>query len=170
MKKVVILVSFLTFIISCTSLQTANNKGLITHEIEYTAKGSKSEGQIGKLKVNGIYIPTLFAYVSDSKTSYEFVSNNNTWGKHQYFPLDEKLYISKTNEVITSKDIENGFYLGIAQKKNTPNNWIKVQWSGGEAFIDTNKINTVLKKEPFKSLKDYSEHDFIYNGPGIIKN
>lgn len=128
---------------------------IVSHEVKYSNKGTRSEGRSGFLKINGIAVPDCFtAIVADGKI-YTFRSKKTMWGDDGYFPLDgesvESVYHFE-NKKISDSDLAKGWSEVSGRYLNVPAHWIFVKWENGSAVLAPDKIDLFVKTRSINTL------------------
>ncbi len=126
-------------------------KNLLRHTTKISNKGTRSERIDGYVYVNEYTIPDLFIFIQQKDNAYTFASNTKRFGKTGYHRIDVKT-ITGSDAEIGQEEIDRGWYLGSEKKKNTSSCWIYVQWNGGSAFIDSDKIQSIVENPPFNAI------------------
>ncbi len=141
----------------CTTFfsKAGNAERVLTHEIRYSHKGSKSEGRSGYLNFKNVLLPDCFSTVVDGGMVYIFKSKNTTWGDDGYFPSDgepaERVYPSVNNR-ISDEDISRGWCEVTGHYINAPAGWIFVKWSNGSAVLSPVKVDEFVKVKSIRLI------------------
>lgn len=153
MRKIIKILLLMILMISCNNIDIKANGEKLKHKIEVTNKGTKSEGITGYIYYKDYKFPNVFEIVQDNENSYKFKKSQVLWGEHGYIKSSEMKKIIEDNKKISKLDLDNGYYIGKSRLKNTPKNWIYVEWNENKAFIDLEKIDYVMKNNIFKNLQ-----------------
>lgn len=124
----------------------------VDHSIKYQKKGSRSERRDGVLLINDTQLPYIFEKVCVEGKTFILEAKPHSFGNHGYFPAEGDCSPSMSDKAISKEALSEGYYAGNERLKNTPETWFFVSWKSGNAFIDGERLDDVLKKEPFASL------------------
>jgi hypothetical protein len=123
----------------------------VTHKIKYENQGTRSEREDGYLYVDNYIIPDLFTFIQFQNDAYSFAINTKRFGKTGYHLSEVKNFeVDSTDLTINEK--ENGWYLGRKLKPGVSSCWTYVEWNGGAAFINTEKIEKIISNPPFNAI------------------
>ena len=120
----------------------------VSHDITYTAKGTRSEARHGHLFVNGWEVPWAFARVSCGPTSYVLRFRSQMWGDDGYWPEVPVYTPPEGSAPIAAENLAKGYYLSYQRRAGTPADWIWVQWGKDKgAFVAPDRIDDLLREE-----------------------
>ncbi|MDY6968599.1 MAG: hypothetical protein SVR08_08100 [Spirochaetota bacterium] len=160
MKRVAIILLLLFLITAITDASDFFSKEEasdveIEHYITYSHRSTRSESRHGFIKINGKTVPSVFLLIKYRNLLYEFYQRTYLWGRDGYFPVNARQVndvFKKSNKGISKKHLSKGWYLGNEYLKNTPSNWIYVQWRDGDAFVSSEKIDEMVKSLRLKAI------------------
>lgn len=124
----------------------------VYHSIRYDKKGSRSERRNGELRINGFKMPYTFKEIYVNDTAFVLITKTHFFGNHGYFAVKGGAAPEVSADKIKSSALKKGFYKGSARLTNTPESWFYVKWEDGDAFVDGERIESILKGEPFSTL------------------
>jgi len=117
------------------------------YEIETTAAGTRSEGQIGHLFYGENEIGPVFNILVVKKTVYEFLVRENAWDFGGYKKISDSSYTPVACDTkIKESELKQGWYLSsiTCKKHGTPADWIWIKRKDLEAFVSPDKIGFVI--------------------------
>jgi len=165
MKKITMIITFFLYFYAIFILENIvvgndqDNDAKIEHTITYSREGTRSEARHGHLTINGNEIPDIFNIVICGKEAYKYYQRRNIWGRDGYFPIDLWAItneLSESDKEITDKAVTLGWYRGVKRLKNTPRNWIYVEWSKGRAFVSPDKTKKLSKAFSVKKISRFT--------------
>ena len=83
----------------------------VSHEITYTAKGTRSEARHGHLFVDGRDVPWVFSRVVCGETSYRLRFRSNLWGDDGYWPEVPAYTPPEEGTPLAAESLEKGYFL-----------------------------------------------------------
>lgn len=120
----------------------------ITHEITYTAKGTRSEARHGHLFVDGREVPWVFSRVACEPSSYVLRFRSHLWGDDGYWPEVPVYTPPDGGAPLLPDSLDKGYALSFRRPAGTPADWIWVQWGKNQgAFVAPDRIEDLLREE-----------------------
>jgi len=120
----------------------------VSHDITYTAKGTRSEARHGHLFVDSHEVPWVFSRVSCGQTSYVLRFRSNLWGDDGYWPEVPVYTPAQAGSPIPAESLRKGYYRSLRRPAGTPESWIWVQWGNDQAaVVAPDRIDTLIKAE-----------------------
>lgn len=149
MKQLFVLILMSIFLSGCFGIYPGpgkENACTVVHKISYSNKGTRSEARHGHLFVNGNELPDAFSFVTCGDRSFRFYSRVHLWGSDGYFPLmkEEVSYIQYSEKIVGKKILKKGYYPGPVKYSDTPLSWMYVEFVGGSAFVNPEKVLDML--------------------------
>ncbi len=127
----------------------------LDHTITYTAKGSRSEAQHGHLWVDGEELPKVFTRVSRGQLSYRLHQRQNLWGADGYHPETPAVLPTASSDVMPIIARERGYYLGEKRLKDTPEDWLCVEWGQSQrAFVAPKSIENFIATHKLRPMSN----------------
>ncbi len=137
---------------------TASGEGRsikISYQIQKNDEGSRSEGSIHILTINGYTLPYVFSYVYAADVPYVFEDKTQRWDDGGYIRnLDDKgtPRFEKSAREISEDDWTLGWYEGSTQKKGTPRSWVYVERENLKAFVNPDELRRFIEYEKPESI------------------
>ncbi|MBN2080447.1 MAG: hypothetical protein JW838_15860 [Spirochaetes bacterium] len=129
-------------------------------KITYDYKGSKSEACHRYLYINRKPVPDAFSLMAHKDRTYIFMTRKYPWGDDGYMETDRKVAISDVDKKTTPEEQKRGWYCnGRNRLQGTPGTWIYVEWSGGAAFVDPEKLGELVQAERIKYIDRLDSYD-----------
>ncbi|MDA3899863.1 MAG: hypothetical protein PF637_05020 [Spirochaetes bacterium] len=154
-----LIIVLITGLSSCASLRIEEvESSLISNPVSSNCQKSLSHSVVtinnakrGIVRVEDFIIPDFFIFIQDAHNSYRFAYDLEKTPLMGY-NKQKRIAILQTNNEISDSELSRGWYLGSSRKSGTPPCWIFVQWNGGSAFIDIERIEKIVEASPFNSI------------------
>jgi hypothetical protein len=124
-----------------------NNQNNWRHEIEITAAGTRSEGQLGHLFYKNKEIGAFFNVIVAGDTVYEYRIRRRLWDFGGYDKAADTSYAPVScNARITDAEMAQGWYVSpiTCKKQGTPEGWIWIKSGDLKAFVDPGRIDALV--------------------------
>ncbi len=120
----------------------------VSHEITYTAKGTRSEARHGHLFVDGREVPWVFSRVACGESSYRLRFRSNLWGDDGYWPEVPAYAPPEEGTFLPAASLKEGYFRSLGRPAGTPADWIWVQWGKGQAaVVAPDRIEQLIEAE-----------------------
>ncbi len=146
---------------ACMNRTTATTTH-INHHQTYTAKGTRSEASHGHLVVNERELPWIFNKIAHNGVSYSMHYKKHAWGADGYQRDTLPFKPQVTSKTITKEQLNRGYYINNKRLKQTPTNWIFVQWQKS-AFVHPNKIDYLIKEYKISQKQTPNQNILHFN-------
>ena len=121
---------------------------MVSHDITYTAKETRSEARHGHLFVDSYEVPWVFSRVSCGQTSYVLRFRSNLWGDDGYWPEVPAYTPAEKGTPIPAGSIKKGYFRALKRPAGTPDDWIWVQWGKDQAaFVAPGRMDALIEEE-----------------------
>ncbi|MDA3899482.1 MAG: hypothetical protein PF637_03070 [Spirochaetes bacterium] len=143
-----------------SAVQAEKETGQVIYTVKYKSRGTRSERRIGVLTYKTVEIPYIFTFIQHNNQAFSLKKSNHRWGSLGYQPIIKK-EIKKGEQ--KAQINATGYCLTETRDVGIPDDWAYVEWNGGKAFINLERLSSVLKEPPFKDLPS------LFFTPGRIK-
>lgn len=129
---------------------------MVSEQVTYTNKGSKSEGRSWNLIVDGTKLPDCFSAILVNGKLYLFKTKKWLWGDDGYVLTDASinadLYFPTIEREISKDELAQGWADVKGRFDKKPAGWFFVKWYGGMAALSTDKIETFVREKSLKTI------------------
>lgn len=151
MEKRIIVFAAVLMLVACKT----GGGPTVSHEITYSAKGTRSEARHGHLLVDGIEVPWVFSRVVCGPTFYVLQFRGNLWGDDGYWPDASASAPSEAGTQIPVGSLKKGYFLSSKRLAGTPAGWIWVQWGSDKAaFVAPDRLEQLIREEKIPDQTD----------------